>query len=133
MDRIPERQTDVSSFFPFLPMQSVGRCSCENDSIPPRLFHSSQIFMYFSYFPTCSNEKQNDFVDQIESVAYVLCGDEPVNLTSFKQIFHAKGVSANTYAFRCPCFLYFPAFFLHFLPIRLRKKCMVQRSSISRI
>ncbi|XP_003425313.2 NADPH oxidase 5 [Nasonia vitripennis] len=39
-----------------------------------------------------TNEKQNDFVDQIESVAYVLCAEEPVNLTTFRQIFHTKGI-----------------------------------------
>ncbi|KAG7209856.1 hypothetical protein KM043_011459 [Ampulex compressa] len=39
-----------------------------------------------------TNEKQNDFIDQIESVAYVLCGEDPVNITSFRQIFYTKGV-----------------------------------------
>lgn len=41
------------------------------------------------------NEKQKDFVDQIESVAYVLCGENPINLANFRQIFHTKGVSAK--------------------------------------
>ncbi|CAL1686702.1 unnamed protein product [Lasius platythorax] len=39
-----------------------------------------------------TNEKQNDFVDQIESVAYVLCGENPVNLINFQQIFYTKGI-----------------------------------------
>lgn len=40
-----------------------------------------------------SDEKQIDFAEQIESVAYVLCGEEPVTFEHFNQIFHAKGVS----------------------------------------
>ncbi|KAH0946780.1 hypothetical protein HN011_012237 [Eciton burchellii] len=39
-----------------------------------------------------TNEKQNDFIDQIESVAYVLCGENPVNLFGFQQIFKTKGI-----------------------------------------
>ncbi|XP_012231474.2 NADPH oxidase 5 [Linepithema humile] len=39
-----------------------------------------------------TNEKQNDFIDQIESVAYVLCGENPVNLSNFQQIFYTKGI-----------------------------------------
>ncbi|XP_011305289.1 NADPH oxidase 5 [Fopius arisanus] len=39
-----------------------------------------------------TNEKQTDFVDQIESVAYVLCGEKPLNVNAFKGIFLAKGV-----------------------------------------
>ncbi|XP_063990833.1 NADPH oxidase 5 isoform X2 [Diachasmimorpha longicaudata] len=39
-----------------------------------------------------TNEKQTDFIDQIESVAYVLCGEGPVNFNDFKGIFLAKGV-----------------------------------------
>ncbi|XP_015595407.1 NADPH oxidase 5 isoform X2 [Cephus cinctus] len=44
-----------------------------------------------------TNEKQADFIDQIESVAYVLCGEEPVNLVTFQQIFRAKGVVDKLY------------------------------------
>ncbi|XP_032676109.1 NADPH oxidase 5 [Odontomachus brunneus] len=40
-----------------------------------------------------TNEKQKDFVDQIESVAYVLCGENPINLVNFQQIFHTKGIA----------------------------------------
>ncbi|KAL6262435.1 hypothetical protein P5V15_007520 [Pogonomyrmex californicus] len=39
-----------------------------------------------------TNEKQNDFIDQIESVAYVLCGENPINLSNFQQIFYTKGI-----------------------------------------
>ncbi|XP_014213874.1 NADPH oxidase 5 [Copidosoma floridanum] len=39
-----------------------------------------------------TTEKQNDFVDQIESVTYVLCGEEAVKHTTFRQIFHTKGI-----------------------------------------
>lgn len=39
-----------------------------------------------------TNDKQNEFVDQIESVAYALIGDRPVTPTSFCQIFRTKGV-----------------------------------------
>ncbi|KAI4484346.1 hypothetical protein M0802_013141 [Mischocyttarus mexicanus] len=39
-----------------------------------------------------TNEKQQDFVDQIESVAFVLCAEKPLNFTSFVQLFCAKGV-----------------------------------------
>lgn len=39
------------------------------------------------------NEKQIDFAEQLESVAYCLCGDHPIYLEQFNQIFNAKGVS----------------------------------------
>nr|KAF7408968.1 hypothetical protein H0235_013820 [Vespula pensylvanica] len=39
-----------------------------------------------------TNEKQHDFIDQIESVAFVLCAEKPLNFTSFVQLFCAKGV-----------------------------------------
>jgi len=38
-------------------------------------------------------EKQGDLAEQLESVAYVLCGDQPISLQKFYQIFQAKGVS----------------------------------------
>ncbi|EGI61142.1 PREDICTED: NADPH oxidase 5 isoform X1 [Acromyrmex echinatior] len=44
-----------------------------------------------------TNEKQNDFVDQIESVAYVLCGENPINLSNFRQIFYTKGIIEKLY------------------------------------
>ncbi|VVC39275.1 Hypothetical protein CINCED_3A001760 [Cinara cedri] len=37
-------------------------------------------------------EKQGDLAEQLESVAYVLCGDQPINLQKFYQIFQAKGI-----------------------------------------
>ncbi|XP_018302029.1 NADPH oxidase 5 [Mycetomoellerius zeteki] len=43
-----------------------------------------------------TNEKQN-FVDQIESVAYVLCGENPINLSYFQQIFYTKGIVDKLY------------------------------------
>ncbi|XP_044590115.1 NADPH oxidase 5 isoform X1 [Cotesia glomerata] len=39
-----------------------------------------------------TSDKQADFIDQIESVAYVLCGDGPIDLIAFNKIFHAKGI-----------------------------------------
>ncbi|XP_026813046.1 NADPH oxidase 5 [Rhopalosiphum maidis] len=37
-------------------------------------------------------EKQGDLAEQLESVAYVLCGDQPISLQKFYQIFQAKGI-----------------------------------------
>ncbi|XP_024085279.1 NADPH oxidase 5 [Cimex lectularius] len=39
-----------------------------------------------------TDEKQIDLAEQLESVAYVLCGDERVSLDKFCQIFQAKGI-----------------------------------------
>ncbi|XP_046387375.1 NADPH oxidase 5 [Ischnura elegans] len=39
-----------------------------------------------------TDEKQIDFAEQLESVAYVLCGSQPIALNDFCQIFDAKGV-----------------------------------------
>ncbi|XP_067002096.2 NADPH oxidase 5 [Anabrus simplex] len=39
-----------------------------------------------------TDEKQIDFAEQVESVAYVLCGDDDITLEKFCQIFKAKGV-----------------------------------------
>lgn len=39
------------------------------------------------------DEKQIDFAEQLESVAFCLCGDAPIYLEQFYQIFYAKGVS----------------------------------------
>ncbi|XP_011699769.1 PREDICTED: NADPH oxidase 5 [Wasmannia auropunctata] len=44
-----------------------------------------------------TNEKQNDFIDQIESVAYVLCGENSVNFFNFQQIFYTKGIVDKLY------------------------------------
>jgi NADPH oxidase 5 len=38
------------------------------------------------------DEKQVDFAEQVESVAYVLCSDGPITFDKFCEIFHAKGV-----------------------------------------
>ncbi|XP_019771051.2 NADPH oxidase 5 isoform X2 [Dendroctonus ponderosae] len=40
-----------------------------------------------------ANEKQIDFAEQLESVAFCLCGDEPIKVHQFYQIFNAKGIS----------------------------------------
>jgi hypothetical protein len=42
--------------------------------------------------PSCRDEKQIDFAEQLESVAFCLCGDEPIHLEQFHQIFNAKGI-----------------------------------------
>ncbi|XP_017893165.1 NADPH oxidase 5 [Ceratina calcarata] len=39
------------------------------------------------------NEKQNDFICQIESTAYKICGDNPITLANFQQIFSTKEIS----------------------------------------
>nr|XP_018898413.1 PREDICTED: NADPH oxidase 5 [Bemisia tabaci]XP_018898414.1 PREDICTED: NADPH oxidase 5 [Bemisia tabaci] len=39
-----------------------------------------------------ADEKQMDLAEQLESVAYVLCGDDRVTLDKFCQIFQAKGI-----------------------------------------
>lgn len=39
------------------------------------------------------NEKQNDFICQIESTAYKMCGDDPITLGNFQQIFSTKEIS----------------------------------------
>ncbi|KAF4525979.1 hypothetical protein B566_EDAN000769 [Ephemera danica] len=39
-----------------------------------------------------TDEKQVDFAEQVESVAYVLCGDGPITFDKFCEIFRAKGV-----------------------------------------
>lgn len=40
-----------------------------------------------------SDEKQIDFAEQLESVAYVICGENTVTFDKFVQIWNAKGVS----------------------------------------
>lgn len=40
-----------------------------------------------------SNEKEIDFAEQLESVAYVLCGEGPITFDKFVSIWNAKGVS----------------------------------------
>lgn len=41
---------------------------------------------------SCSHERQIDFAEQLESVAYVLCGEEPIDPDKFRQIWKAKGI-----------------------------------------
>lgn len=41
------------------------------------------------------DEKQIDFAEQLESVAFCLCGEKPIYLEQFYQIFNAKGVSTK--------------------------------------
>lgn len=40
-----------------------------------------------------SEEKEIDFAEQLESVAYVLCGEGPIVFEKFISIWNAKGVS----------------------------------------
>ncbi|XP_065083543.1 NADPH oxidase 5 [Ochlerotatus camptorhynchus] len=44
-----------------------------------------------------TDEKQIDFAEQIESVAYVLCGEGTVSYEKFCQIWHAKGILDKLY------------------------------------
>lgn len=41
----------------------------------------------------CSDEKEIDFAEQLESVAYVLCGEGPITFEKFISIWNARGVS----------------------------------------
>ncbi|XP_015430140.1 PREDICTED: NADPH oxidase 5 [Dufourea novaeangliae] len=36
--------------------------------------------------------KKHDFIDQFDSVVYTVCGDDPINVTSFQRIFAAREV-----------------------------------------
>uniref|UniRef100_A0A182T6H6 Peptidase M14 domain-containing protein n=1 Tax=Anopheles maculatus TaxID=74869 RepID=A0A182T6H6_9DIPT len=47
--------------------------------------------------PSSFDEKQIDFAEQLESVAYVLCGDGTVTYDKFCQIWHAKGILDKLY------------------------------------
>lgn len=50
--------------------------------------------------PVCfRDEKQIDFAEQVESVAYVLCGEDAITLEKFYQIFQAKGVSSKRHVY----------------------------------
>ncbi|XP_018332506.1 NADPH oxidase 5 [Agrilus planipennis] len=44
-----------------------------------------------------TSEKQIDFAEQLESVAYCLCGDDAIKLPQFIQIFNAKGIIDKLY------------------------------------
>lgn len=44
-----------------------------------------------------SDEKQIDFAEQIESVAYVLCGEGQITFEKFQQIWLAKGIVDKFY------------------------------------
>lgn len=45
-----------------------------------------------------SDDRQMDFAEQIESVAYVICGDKSqVSFKNFRDIWHTRGVSMLQY------------------------------------
>lgn len=44
-----------------------------------------------------SDERQIDFAEQLESVAYVICGENTVNFDTFVQIWNAKGIIDKFY------------------------------------
>lgn len=44
-----------------------------------------------------TDERHIDFAEQVESVAYVLCGDGPLDLHRFCQLFQAKGIVDKLY------------------------------------
>lgn len=50
-------------------------------------------FFVFFFHMIFSNEKQSDLAEQIESVAYILCGNNKISNEKFFQIFQEKGVS----------------------------------------
>ncbi|KAF5271691.1 hypothetical protein FQA39_LY08014 [Lamprigera yunnana] len=43
------------------------------------------------------DEKQIDFAEQLESVAFCLCGDKPITIEFFYQIFQAKGITEKLF------------------------------------
>lgn len=51
-------------------------------------------------FAAFRSERHSEFVSHVESVAYVLCGDEPINRATFRQIFQAKVVIIVVATFR---------------------------------
>lgn len=56
-------------------------------------YHNSlSIIIFEIFFFFCSAEKEIDFAEQVESVAYVLCGEGTINFEKFRHIWHAKGV-----------------------------------------
>lgn len=59
-------------------------------------FFSQFLLTVILLFPIQSfdrNEKYTDVIDHVENVAYVLCGDKPVDLIAFIDILHTKEVS----------------------------------------
>ncbi|XP_076624807.1 NADPH oxidase [Colletes latitarsis] len=44
-----------------------------------------------------TNENQNNFINEIESVVYTICGDDPVSSLNFQQIFSTKEVVDKLY------------------------------------
>lgn len=54
-------------------------------------FKNTQYLQFNSFF--FSEEKEMDFAEQLESVAYVLCGDGTISYDKFCHIWYAKGVS----------------------------------------
>lgn len=60
-----------------------------------------------SYIPS-RDEKEIDFAEQLESVAYVLCGDDTITFPKFCQIWLAKGVSITIYSMKIStCVLFY--------------------------
>lgn len=53
----------------------------------------------------CRNEKQSDLAEQIESVAYELCGDTKITSDKFHQIFQEKGVSWSSTNLYCATYI----------------------------
>lgn len=53
--------------------------------------------MALTYTIQHSDEKQIDFAEQIESVAYVLCGEGQITFEKFQQIWLAKGIVDKFY------------------------------------
>lgn len=51
--------------------------------------------VFFYWFDYGSDEKEIDFAEQLESVAYVLCGEGPITFEKFISIWNARGVSSK--------------------------------------
>lgn len=49
--------------------------------------------MFYIFFIFCRDEKEIDFAEQLESVAYVLCGEGTIIFEKFISIWNARGVS----------------------------------------
>lgn len=59
--------------------------------------HKSLSGFCFIFSLVSSLEKNIDFAEQLESVAYVLCGDGVITFEKFQQIWQAKGIVDKLY------------------------------------
>lgn len=58
---------------------------------------AKKIKLFLNFMFLFSDDKQIDFAEQLESVAYVLCGEDPIRFDKFYQIWTAKGILDKLY------------------------------------